>query len=83
MSGPLVLDDDVVGAISLWRNEVDPFDDRAISLLEAFAAQAAVVVRHVHLMHALESRGAELARKVEQLEALSEVADGQLESGAR
>jgi signal transduction histidine kinase/ActR/RegA family two-component response regulator len=73
MSGPLVLDDEVVGAISLWRNEVDPFDDRAISLLEAFAAQAAVVVRHVHLMHALEARGAELARKVEQLEALSEV----------
>jgi signal transduction histidine kinase/CheY-like chemotaxis protein len=80
MSGPLVLDDEVVGAISLWRNQVDPFDDRAISLLEAFAAQAAVVVRHVHLMQALEARGAELARKVEQLEALSEV--GQMVSSS-
>jgi signal transduction histidine kinase/ActR/RegA family two-component response regulator len=80
MSGPLVLDDEVVGAVSLWRNQVDPFDDRAISLLEAFAAQAAVVVRHVHLMQALEARGAELARKVEQLEALSEV--GQMVSSS-
>ncbi|HEV2927392.1 MAG TPA: GAF domain-containing protein, partial [Propionibacteriaceae bacterium] len=56
MSAPLVLDDEVVGAISLWRNQVDPFDQRAISLLETFAAQAAVVVRHVHLLHALEAR---------------------------
>src|SRR4029453_8322994 len=38
-----------------------------------FAAQAAVVVRNVHLVRALEARGVELARKVEQLEALSEV----------
>ena len=57
MSAPLVLDEEVVGAISMWRNQVDPFDERAIALLETFAAQAAVVVRHVHLLHALEARG--------------------------
>ena len=73
MSAPLLLDDEVVGVISLWRNEVAPFDERAISMLEAFAAQAAVVVRNVHLVRALESRSAELARRVDQLEALSEV----------
>ena len=39
----------------------------------AFAAQAAVVVRNVHLVRELEERGQELGRKVEQLEALSEV----------
>ena len=73
MAAPMLLDDGVVGALSLVRTEVDPFDDRAIALLEAFAAQAAVVVRNVHLVRALEERGVELARKVEQLEALSEV----------
>ena len=73
MSAPLLLDDEVVGVISLWRYDVDPFDERAISLLQAFAAQAAVVVRNVHLVRALESRSAELARRVDQLEALSEV----------
>ncbi|NEN04301.1 GAF domain-containing protein [Diaminobutyricibacter tongyongensis] len=75
ISAPLLLDEEVVGALSLWRIEVDPFDDRAISLLQAFATQAAIVVRNVRLVHALEERGAELARKVEQLEALSEVGE--------
>ncbi|MET0829613.1 MAG: GAF domain-containing protein, partial [Microbacterium sp.] len=73
MAAPMLLDDEVVGALSLVRTEVSPFDDRAIALLEAFAAQAAVVVRNVHLVRELEERGAELARKVDQLEALSEV----------
>ena len=73
VAAPLLLDDDVVGALTLWRNEVRPFDEREISLLEAFATQAAIVVRNVHLISELEERGAELARKVEQLEALSAV----------
>ncbi len=75
MSAPMLLDGDVVGALSLWRTKVSPFDQRAISLVEAFAAQAAVVVRHVDLLRTLESRGLELARKVEQLQALAEVGD--------
>ena len=73
MAAPLLLDDEVVGALSLVRTQVDPFDDRALALVGAFAAQAAVVVRNVHLVRALEERGLELGRKVEQLEALSEV----------
>jgi signal transduction histidine kinase len=73
MAAPMLLDDEVVGAISLVRSDVDPFDDRELALVEAFAAQAAVVVRNVHLVRELEARGAELGRKVEQLEALSEV----------
>jgi signal transduction histidine kinase/ActR/RegA family two-component response regulator len=73
MAAPMLLDDEVVGAISLVRTEVDPFDDRAFALVGAFAAQAAIVVRNVHLVRELEERGTELARKVDQLEALSEV----------
>jgi signal transduction histidine kinase/CheY-like chemotaxis protein len=73
VAAPMLLDDEVVGALSLLRSAVEPFDASAIALLEAFAAQAAVVVRHVHLVRALEARGVELGRRVEQLEALSEV----------
>jgi len=75
IGAPLILDDEVVGAISLWRTKVEPFDDRATAMLEAFAAQAAAVVRNVHLVRALEARQVELARKVEQLQALNEVGE--------
>ena len=34
MAAPMLLDDEVVGAISLVRTEVDPFDDRELALLE-------------------------------------------------
>jgi signal transduction histidine kinase len=73
MSAPLLLDGEVVGGLSLYRTKVDPFDDREEALLEVFAAQAAVVVHNVHLVRALEERGAELVRRVEQMEALSDV----------
>ena len=75
ISAPLILDDEVVGAISLWRTEVEPFDERTTEQLRVFAAQAAAVVRNVHLVRALETRRLELARKLEQLEALSEVGE--------
>jgi len=73
IAAPMLLDDEVVGALSLLRSDVDPFDASGSALLETFAAQAAVVVRHVHLLAALDTRGVELARRVDQLEALSEV----------
>jgi signal transduction histidine kinase/ActR/RegA family two-component response regulator len=72
---PLVLDHEVVGTISLWRTQVEPFDERAIAMLTTFAAQAAAAVRNVHLVRALEGRRVELARKVEQLQALNEVGE--------
>jgi signal transduction histidine kinase/ActR/RegA family two-component response regulator len=75
ISAPLILDDEVVGAISLWRTKVEPFDERTTTMLRAFATQAAAAVRNVHLVRALEARRLELARKVEQLQALSEVGE--------
>jgi signal transduction histidine kinase/ActR/RegA family two-component response regulator len=75
MSAPMLVDDDVVGALSLWRTAVAPFDERESTLLGDFAAQAAIAVRQVSLLRALESRSAELATKVDQLEALSEVGE--------
>ena len=73
LSTPMILEDEVVGVLTMWRTDVAPFDDRERQLLEEFAVQAAIVLRQVDLMRALESRGAELSDKVEQLEALREV----------
>ncbi len=76
MGVPMLLDDEAVGVLQLWRNHVDPFSDRAVEVLTTFAAQAALAVRTVDLVRALESRTHELARKVNQLEALGAVGQG-------
>jgi signal transduction histidine kinase len=68
MSAPMILDDAVVGLLSVWRTEVDPFDQQEQDVLMSFAAQAAIVLRQVDLRRALEA-------KVAQLEALGEVGD--------
>ena len=75
LSTPMMLQDEVVGVLSLWRNEVAPFGVHERELLEEFAAQGAIVLRQVDLTRALEFRGDELADKVAQLEALREVDD--------
>lgn len=73
MSAPMLVDDDVVGVLGVWRTAVEPFDDRAMELLGVFAAQAALAIRNVSLLRDLQARRSELARKVDQLEVLSEV----------
>ena len=75
MAAPMIVDDEVIGALNVWRNDVQPFDDREISLVTAFAAQAAIAVHGVKLVQQLEWRGTELSHKVDQLEALSAVGD--------
>ncbi|MFW5472870.1 response regulator [Knoellia sp. CPCC 206450] len=75
LGAPMIVDGEVVGVLSAWRTKVSPFDERICSLLTTFAAQGALAVRNVELVHALEARSTELARRVEQLEALSEVGD--------
>ena len=75
LSAPMLLGDEVVGVLSVWRAKVAPFSERDMSVLDEFAAQAAIALRQVDLMKSLEARGTELASKVEQLEALREVGD--------
>ena len=70
---PLLSADEAIGVLTLWRTQVRPFSDRAIELVTTFAAQAAIAIRNVDLVLALQSRTTELADKVEQLEALREI----------
>lgn len=75
MGAPMLLDNEVVGVLALWRNEVDPFDERAMAIVSGFAGHAAMAVNGVKLVQQLEARSAELARKVDELEALRAVGE--------
>ena len=75
LGAPMLLDDDVIGVLQVSRTEVNEFDDRAVALLTSFAAAAAIAARNLDLVRTLESRSEELARKVDQLEALGEIGD--------
>ena len=73
MGVPMLAADRVVGVIVLWRTGVEPFDDRTIGVVAAFAAQGAVAIQNVQLLHELQERSGELSRSVEELRALGEV----------
>jgi signal transduction histidine kinase/CheY-like chemotaxis protein len=73
MGVPMLAADRVVGVIALWRTVVEPFDDRTTGVVAAFAAQGAVAIQNVQLVHELQERSGELSRSVEELKALGEV----------
>ncbi len=75
LQAPMLLGDEVVGVLSMWRTRVAPFSERDMGLLDEFAAQAAIALRQVDLMQSLEARSAELASRLAQLEALRELGD--------
>ena len=75
MGAPMLLDDDVIGVLAVWRTEVREFDDREVALLTAFAAAAAIAARNLDLVRTLEARSDEFAHKVGQLEALGGIGD--------
>ena len=72
---PMLSEDEVIGVISLWRRNVDPFAAREIEVATAFAAQGAIAIRNANLMQQLELRTRELTRSVDELEGLRHVGE--------
>jgi GAF domain-containing protein len=73
LSTPLLLKGIAIGAIHVRRNEVRPFTERQIKLLETFADQAVIAIENVRLFKELEERNRDLTEALEQQTATSEV----------
>ena len=63
---PLLIGDEAIGVIFLYRREVALFGEDDISLVETFAAQAVIAIENVRQFKALESLNAELGERVEE-----------------
>jgi signal transduction histidine kinase len=70
---PLLREGTPIGAILIRRTEVRLFTEKQVTLLKTFADQAVIAIENVRLFKELQARTRELARSVEELQALGEV----------
>lgn len=65
---PMMKENEVIGAITIFRQEVRPFTERQIAMLTGFADQAAIALEKGRLIHELRARTDDLDRSIGELQ---------------